>query len=86
MDTNEIVAAVVGKIPDPTEAIFAFTAQDLAAAIVRRLGENAMALTPGDLLLAREEVQAAIGHYMDEREFIDMGLDSWEIVRHFEET
>lgn len=86
METNEIIASVVGKIPDPTKAIFAYTAQDLSAAIVRRLGEEAMMLTPDDLLLAREEVQAAISHYLDEREFIDIGLDSWEIVRHCEET
>lgn len=75
METNEIVAAVVGKIPDPAEAIYSFTSQDLAAAIVRRLGTDAMSLTPDDLRLAKEEVQAAIGHYMDEREILEIALD-----------
>lgn len=85
METNEIVAAVVGKIPDPAEAIYSFTAQDLAAAIVRRLGKDAISLTPDDLLLAREEVQAAIGHYLDERELLEIALDTWDVVRLCEE-
>ena len=86
METNEIIAAVIGMIPDPAEPIYSVTMQDVAAAIVRRLGEEAMLLTPGDLLLAHDEVQAAISHYLDEREFIDIGLESWEIIRHCEET
>lgn len=86
METNEIVAAVVSKIPDPSETVFAVTMQDLVAAIVRRIGENAMTLTPGDLLLARDECIAAFDHFLDEREFFDIALDSWEIVRNCEET
>lgn len=85
MDTNEIIAALTGKLPDPSEAVFTITMRDLVAAIVRRIGINALLLTPSDLLLARDEVQAAFGHHLDEREFIDIGLDAWEIIRSGEE-
>ncbi|MBT1073489.1 hypothetical protein [Pelotalea chapellei] len=86
METNEIVSALMGTLPDPSEVVFAITMQDLVAAIVRRIGEGALMLTPNDLLLAREEVQASIGHNLDEREFIDIGLDSWEISKNLEVT
>jgi hypothetical protein len=45
------------------------------------MGEEALELSPEDLELAREEVKAAIEHHLDEKEYIDIGLDSWEIVR-----
>ena len=32
--------------------------------------------------LARDEVKSAIEHHLDERDFIEMGLDAWEIVRN----
>ena len=35
-------------------------------------------------MVAREEVQGAISHYMDEREFVEIGLDAWEIIRNGE--
>lgn len=79
MEANEIIASLIGKLSDPSESIYTFTMRDLVTAIVRRSGNDAIALTPSDLLIAREEVLAAISHYMDEREFIDMGLDAWEI-------
>jgi len=82
MEPNEIIAAVVGKVPDSTEVIYAFRMQDLAAAIVLRIGEKALALTLNDILLARDEVQATITHYMDEREFLEIALDTWDIVRN----
>jgi hypothetical protein len=81
METNEIIAFLIGKLPDPSESIFTFTMRDLVTAIVRRTGDSAIALTLNDLLLAREELFAVISHYMDEREFIDMGLDAWEVRR-----
>lgn len=79
MEANKIIACLIGKLPDPSESIFTFTMRDLVTAIVRRTGDSAIDLTLNDLLIAREEVQAVISHYMDEREFIDMGLDAWEI-------
>jgi hypothetical protein len=82
MEPNEIIAAVVGKVPDPAEVIYAFRMLDLATAIVHRIGEDAMALTLNDILLARDEIQATITHYMDEREFLEIALDTWDIVRN----
>jgi hypothetical protein len=79
METNEIIALLTGKLPDPSESIFTFTMRDLITAIVRRTGDSAIALTLNDLLLAREELLAVISHYMDE--VVNMGLDAWEISR-----
>ena len=45
------------------------------------MGIQALALTAEDLQLAREEVQAVLEHHLDERDYIDMGLDAWMIVR-----
>jgi hypothetical protein len=47
-----------------------------------RLGEEGLILSPEDLRLACEEVWVAIGHNLDERDYIDMGMDAWEIVRN----
>lgn len=79
MDTNEIIAFLTRKLPDPSESIFTFTMRDLITAIIRRTGDSAIALGQNDLLLAREELLAVISHYLDE--IIDMGLDAWEIRR-----
>ncbi|MBA3006563.1 MAG: hypothetical protein KJ900_08655 [Proteobacteria bacterium] len=65
----------------PSEVIFTITMETVMSAIVRRLGVEALTLSPDDLRLAREEVQIAIDHNLDERDFIDIGLDAWEIVR-----
>jgi hypothetical protein len=45
------------------------------------MGEEALELSVEDLDLARDEVKAAIEHYLDERELIAIGLDSWQILR-----
>ena len=45
------------------------------------MGEKFLDLSAEDLELARDEVKAAINHHLDERDYIDIGLDSWEIVR-----
>lgn len=65
----------------PLEIVYAISMQNVIAEIVRRLGEKALTLTAPDLQLAREEVQAAIAHHLDEQEFIGIGLDVWEITR-----
>jgi len=74
---------IVTQLPaNPSEVIYAITMETLLAAIVTRLGEEALNLTEEDLHLAREEVLAAINHNLDERDYIDMGLDAWEITRN----
>ena len=65
----------------PHRVIHEITTENIISEIVRRMGENALDLSAEDLELAREEVQAAIRHHLDEREYISIGLDAWEIVR-----
>lgn len=68
-------------ITDRSEVIYSVTMLDVLTAIVRSMGENALSLSADDLQLAREEVKEAILHNLDIREYIDMGLDVWEITR-----
>jgi hypothetical protein len=67
---------------NPSEIVFSITMQSVLSALDNRLGKEALELSVEDLELAREEVKAAIEHHLDERDFIDMGLDAWEIVRN----
>ena len=80
MTSNDIIAHLCLKYPP--EVIHEITTENIMAAIVRSIGEEALKLSPEDLALARDEVKAALEHHLDEREYIDMGLDSWEIVRN----
>ncbi|MFH1218148.1 MAG: hypothetical protein V1706_16765 [Pseudomonadota bacterium] len=74
---------IVTQLPvNPSEIIYAITMERILSAIVNRLGEDALNLSVEDLHLAREEVLAAIEHNLDERDYIDMGLDAWEIIRN----
>ena len=68
---------------DLEEVIFSITLLDIIRAIERRIGkEEISTLTPDDLNLAKEEVLAAIDHNLDIRDYIDMGIDAWEITRN----
>lgn len=81
MAPEEIVNRLSRKLLDPSEVVYAVTMRDLLTAIAGRLGEDALQLTPDDLLLARDEVRATFGHYLDERELFGLALDQWELVR-----
>lgn len=81
MHDEEVVNQLSGIAVNPSEAIYSITMHDIINAIVHRLGEKALTLTNTDLQLAREEVNEAINHNLDIREYIDIGLDSWEITR-----
>jgi len=71
---------VSSHIESPTsEVIHAITMQDILTAITRRMGHDALSLTADELQLARNEVKAALEHHLDIR--IDIGLDSWQIIR-----
>ena len=61
MNQAEIVSHL-SHLTDPSEVIFAVTMQDILAAIVRRMGEEALSLSAEDFQLAREEVKEAINH------------------------
>jgi hypothetical protein len=56
--------------------------ETVISAIVRRMGEEALDLSAEDLETARDEVRAAIDHHLDERDYIEIGLDAWDIVRN----
>ncbi len=80
MNYNKIVTQL-STLPDSSEIIYAITMQDILTSIVHRIGGAALTLSAEDLQLARDEVQEAILHNLDIRPYIDMGLDSWEIIR-----
>ncbi|MBJ6802068.1 hypothetical protein [Geomonas propionica] len=71
----------LSTIVDPSETVFSITMETILLAITQRLGEKALALNADELLLAREEVRIAIDHHLDEQEYINIGLDTWEITR-----
>ena len=79
MNHKDIIAHLCQKYPP--EVIHEITTENIISAIVRRMGEEALDLSAEDLKLARDEVRAAIEHHLDESEYIDIGLDSWDIVR-----
>ena len=66
----------------PPQVVHEITTENIISSIVRRMGEEALQLSPEDLQLAREEVKAAIDHHLDIRPYIDIGLDAWLIIRN----
>lgn len=79
---TQLSMKMVQVVASPTEIVYAITMQQILAEIARRMGERALVLTVADLLQARDEVRIAISHNLDEREYIAMGLDAWEIARN----
>jgi len=79
MQHHEIVAQL--SRPFPSEVIHSLTMETVISLIVDRLGEEALNLTPAELRLAGEEVRIAIDHHLDIRDYINIGLDSWEVIR-----
>jgi len=69
----------------PSEIVYAISMQSILSEIVRRLNDKALDLTIADLRMARDEVRYAIGHSLDERIYIAMGLDFWEPARNLNE-
>ena len=80
MTHQDIIAHL--RLQYPPEVIHEITTEIVISEIVRRMSEDALELTAEDLELARDEVKAAIEHHLDEREYIDIGLDAWEILRN----
>lgn len=74
---------IVGQLSQtfPSEVVYSISMDSVISAIVQRLGEEALNLSENDLRLARDEVRIAIDHNLDERDYIDMGLDAWEVIR-----
>ena len=80
MTNQDIIRHLCQKYPP--EIIHEITTENIIAAIVQRLGEEALELSAEDLELAKDEVLAALEHHLDEREYIDIGLDAWDIIRN----
>ena len=74
MNTQELVTKL--SLLHPPEVIYEISSETVISAIVRRMGEEALELSPEDLQMAKAEVKAAIEHHLDERDYIDMGLDA----------
>ena len=66
----------------PSEILYELSMRSVLSHIANRLGEEALDLSPEDLALAIQEIRAAIDHQFNPREYIDMGLDAWLIVRN----
>ena len=66
---------------NPSAVIYAVRISDILSAIESRLGEDSSTLSEEDIRLACSEVQAVIDQELDIRDYIDMGLDAWEITR-----
>lgn len=81
MTPEEIAASMVLKVPDPPEPVYVVSMSDLLSVIAKRMKEQALNLCATDIMQARDEVRATFSHYLDEREYIDMGLDAWELTR-----
>jgi hypothetical protein len=81
MSHEEIVNRLSQIASSPTEAIYAITTENVLSALANRMGERALTLTADDLELAIDDVREAIQHNLDHRDYIEMGLDSFEITR-----
>ena len=82
MQREEIVTRLAQIAESPAAPIYSITIESILVQLAQRLGDEALTLSPEDIQLACEEVRAAINHNLDERDYIDMGLDAWEIVRN----
>ena len=64
------------------EIVYAVTMGDIFSALANRLGKDeALKLTEYELNLAKDEVKAALEHQADFRDFVDIGLDAWQVIR-----
>jgi hypothetical protein len=79
----EIVSSLSRLIESPTtDVLYSITMQQVIKQIVHRMGDDVLSLTPAELELARTEVIAVLEHSLDYRQYIDEGLDIWQISRH----
>ena len=67
---------------NPEEIVYSVTVLDILRAIERRIGkEETLNLTVEEIQLAKEEVLAVLDHNLDIRDFVEEGIDAWEITR-----
>jgi hypothetical protein len=77
MNHNGIVNRLSRIADSHSELVYAITMQNVLSEIVRRMGEDALELSVEELNQACEEVKDANNHNLDERDYIDMGLNAW---------
>lgn len=82
MSHDEIITQLTQITENASEIIYCITMQSIIRQIVQRMSADALSLSVEDLQLAMAEVKEAISHNLDEREYIDMGLDAWEVIRN----
>jgi hypothetical protein len=63
--THAEIVSHLSRLTDPTAVLYSVTMQQVINQIAYRMGDDALPLTPADLELARNEVQAAIDHVLD---------------------
>lgn len=78
---DELTQRLTSSSTSPAEIVFSISMGDLLAAIAKRMGKASLTLNATDLLQARDEVRAVIDHCLDQREYISMGLDVWELIK-----
>ena len=80
MTSKDIIAHLCQLYPP--QVVHEITTENIISEIVRRMGEDALELSAEDLELAKNEVRTSIDHYLNERDLIAIGLDSWDIIRN----
>lgn len=80
MTTEEITTILSRRFPDSDKVVFAVTMRDVLRGIAESFGEKALSLAVPELLSAGNEVIAAFSHNLDEREIVNLGLETWKIT------
>jgi len=85
MPLEEIVTVLSMRLVmiggSPCQVIFAVTMQDVIAVIARTLGDKALTMNAADLMTVRKEVRIAIDHDLDLRDFVQPGIESWQVQK-----
>jgi len=64
----------------PIVPLYPVTNRDIATALIQRMGSAALNLTHNELQLAMTEIQSVLEHRLDHREYINEGLDAWQVL------
>lgn len=85
MPLEEIVTALSMRLVmiggSPCQVIFAVTMQDVIAEIARTLGDKALTMNAADLMTVQKEVRIAINHDLDLRDYIQPGIEVWQVQK-----
>ncbi len=79
---TELSMKLVRIAGSPSQVVFAITMQDIIAEVARTMGEKAVYLSAADLLAIRKEVRIAIDYGLDVRDYIQPGIETWQISKN----